>query len=124
MSNLTELLQQAERLINRGESAEALGIIAQALQLAQAPCITEREVMPTAEDESEAPPSIKDRIRDHLGDLVGLICAITVVRDSIDNGGEDHARWRVLSDVVEPMEELYTAIDEVADDARAPGGAS
>lgn len=124
MSNLVKLLQQAEDLINRGENAEALGVIAQALRLAQAPSITEREVVPTAEDEADAPPSTKDRIREHLGDLVGIICAITVVKDSIDSGGADHARWRVLGDVVERMEEFYTAIDEVADDARAPGGAS
>lgn len=120
MSNLLELLQQAEDLINRGENAEALGVIATAKQFIQAPVIDEAETAATAEDESDAPPSIKDRLREHLGNLVGLICAITVVKDSIDSGGADHARWRVLGDAVERMEDLYTALDEVADDARQP----
>lgn len=127
MRNLLELLQQAEDLINRGENAEALGVIATAKQFIQTPVIAEQDAAPTAEDEADAPTPIKARLREQLGDLVGIICAITVVKDSLDSDGEDHARWRVLGDVVDRMEDLYTAIDEVADTAlpsEAPGGAS
>lgn len=130
MRDFAELLLRAEDLINRGENAEALEIIAQALRLTQAPHIAEQEAPTTAEDEVDGPPSIKDRLRDHLGELVGLTCAISVVKDSIDSGvGDDRARWRVLSDAVERMEDLYTALDEIADDAKrsaskaAAGGA-
>jgi hypothetical protein len=118
MSALVQLLQTAENLLNRGETAEALRFIGIAKELAgeagtkQAPYTAE----PAAAGEPDAPQSIKDRIREHLGELVGLTAAINVVKDSIDSN-VDHARWRVLSDVCERMDELYTALDDVADAA-------
>lgn len=113
---LANLLDAARQAVDAGERGEAQACIAQALRTIQAPDIAETA---TAGD-PDAPPSIKARIREHLGELVGLICVIQVVKDSIDHD-RDHARWRVLSDVSDRLDDLYTAFDEVAD---AAGGAS
>lgn len=107
MRNLHELLQQTETLLNRGEVAEALSVIAQVKQ--------------RADDESpgEAEPkqTIPERIEALRGDLFGVQSIVSVTRDSIDRD-QDWDRYAVLDRVYDELDAIATEMESIAGDVR------
>lgn len=107
MRNLHELLQQTETLLNRGEVAEALGIIAQVKQRAD----------DESPGESDLKATLPERIQHQLTAIYDVQALVSVTIDSIDPD-KDFARHRVLHDVYGRLEDIAHEVDLIATDVR------
>ena len=103
MCNLAELLQQTETLLNRGEVAEALSVVAQVRQYVEPPA---------DKPETKAP---RERIQEQRSELFGVMASIYVTAESI-NPDHDYDRHRVLTEAYDRLDTIATALDEIAGD--------
>lgn len=109
MNTLIQLLQQAEGLINRGETAVALGLIG----------IAKKEAAQETNDEPK--DTIPDRIEEQRGALFRIQAALGIATRSLKDDSDCDLR-RVLSDAYGALDEIAHQLDLIETDVRQAAG--